>query len=119
MRLEETLEQLAKQHNHLERAFRGAAQANATADNKSKAGRLHESQHRVRVSFPDSLLFSTSFSSVSPGKSELLCILPCAHKKIILCKARSISHPPGVLRWIKLKEIYSNNKNNLFQYSAY
>lgn len=36
VRLEETLEQLAKQHNHLERAFRGAAQANATADNKSK-----------------------------------------------------------------------------------
>ncbi|KAG7236575.1 hypothetical protein INR49_000772 [Caranx melampygus] len=38
VRLEETLEQLAKQHNHLERAFRGAAQANATADNKSAAG---------------------------------------------------------------------------------
>lgn len=36
VRLEETLEQLAKQHNHLERAFRGAAQANAMADNKSK-----------------------------------------------------------------------------------
>lgn len=36
VRLEETLEQLAKQHNHLERAFRGAAQANATADSKSK-----------------------------------------------------------------------------------
>uniref|UniRef100_A0A8C6WSN3 Oxysterol-binding protein n=1 Tax=Neogobius melanostomus TaxID=47308 RepID=A0A8C6WSN3_9GOBI len=36
VRLEETLETLAKQHNHLERAFRGAAQANATADNKSK-----------------------------------------------------------------------------------
>lgn len=34
VRLEETLEQLAKQHNHLERAFRGAAQANASADNK-------------------------------------------------------------------------------------
>lgn len=34
VRLEETLEQLAKQHNHLERAFRGAAQA--TADSKSK-----------------------------------------------------------------------------------
>uniref|UniRef100_A0A3Q3X2Z8 Oxysterol-binding protein n=1 Tax=Mola mola TaxID=94237 RepID=A0A3Q3X2Z8_MOLML len=38
VRLEETLEQLAKQHNHLERAFRGAAQANATTDNKSAAG---------------------------------------------------------------------------------
>lgn len=38
VRLEETLEQLAKQHNHLERAFRGAAQANATADSKSKTG---------------------------------------------------------------------------------
>lgn len=38
VRLEETLEQLAKQHNHLERAFRGAAQANATADNKSMIG---------------------------------------------------------------------------------
>ncbi|TNM93955.1 hypothetical protein fugu_002131 [Takifugu bimaculatus] len=34
VRLEETLEQLAKQHNHLERAFRGAAQANTSADNK-------------------------------------------------------------------------------------
>uniref|UniRef100_A0AAQ5ZMG0 Oxysterol-binding protein n=1 Tax=Amphiprion ocellaris TaxID=80972 RepID=A0AAQ5ZMG0_AMPOC len=38
VRLEETLEQLAKQHNHLERAFRGAAQVNASADNKSAAG---------------------------------------------------------------------------------
>ncbi|KAM6895083.1 oxysterol-binding protein 1-like isoform 2-T2 [Lycodopsis pacificus] len=38
VRLEETLEQLAKQHNHLERAFRGAAQANATSDNKISAG---------------------------------------------------------------------------------
>uniref|UniRef100_A0A669EME1 Oxysterol-binding protein n=1 Tax=Oreochromis niloticus TaxID=8128 RepID=A0A669EME1_ORENI len=36
VRLEETLEQLAKQHNHLERAFRGAAQANASPDNKGK-----------------------------------------------------------------------------------
>uniref|UniRef100_A0A3Q3J980 Oxysterol-binding protein n=1 Tax=Monopterus albus TaxID=43700 RepID=A0A3Q3J980_MONAL len=36
VRLEETLEQLAKQHNHLERAFRGAAHANASADIKSK-----------------------------------------------------------------------------------
>lgn len=39
VRLEETLEQLAKQHNHLERAFRGAAQANASADSKSKTRR--------------------------------------------------------------------------------
>ncbi|KAJ4918948.1 hypothetical protein JOQ06_021292 [Pogonophryne albipinna] len=38
VRLEETLEQLAKQHNHLERAFRGASQSNATADNKSASG---------------------------------------------------------------------------------
>uniref|UniRef100_A0AAQ4NPT7 Oxysterol-binding protein n=1 Tax=Gasterosteus aculeatus aculeatus TaxID=481459 RepID=A0AAQ4NPT7_GASAC len=38
VRLEETLEQLAKQHNHLERAFRGASQANATADNQSASG---------------------------------------------------------------------------------
>ncbi|XP_077445188.1 oxysterol-binding protein 1 isoform X3 [Stigmatopora argus] len=39
VRLEETLEQLAKQHNHLERAFRGAnAQANATADDKAAVG---------------------------------------------------------------------------------
>uniref|UniRef100_A0A3P9HHY9 Oxysterol-binding protein n=1 Tax=Oryzias latipes TaxID=8090 RepID=A0A3P9HHY9_ORYLA len=38
VRLEETLEQLAKQHNHLERAFRGAAQANASADSKSISG---------------------------------------------------------------------------------
>ncbi|TWW63104.1 Oxysterol-binding protein 1 [Takifugu flavidus] len=37
VRLEETLEQLAKQHNHLERAFRGAAQANTSADNKGPA----------------------------------------------------------------------------------
>lgn len=39
MRLEETLEQLAKQHNHLERAFRGAtvlppSQSNPAADGK-------------------------------------------------------------------------------------
>lgn len=38
VRLEETLEQLAKQHNHLERAFRGAAQANTSADNKGDFG---------------------------------------------------------------------------------
>uniref|UniRef100_A0A3Q2ZG84 Oxysterol-binding protein n=1 Tax=Kryptolebias marmoratus TaxID=37003 RepID=A0A3Q2ZG84_KRYMA len=38
VRLEEALEQLAKQHNHLERAFRGAAQANAIVDNKGAAG---------------------------------------------------------------------------------
>uniref|UniRef100_A0A674MSE0 Oxysterol-binding protein n=1 Tax=Takifugu rubripes TaxID=31033 RepID=A0A674MSE0_TAKRU len=38
VRLEETLEQLAKQHNHLERAFRGAAQANTSADNKGDTG---------------------------------------------------------------------------------
>ncbi|XP_014064477.1 oxysterol-binding protein 1 isoform X3 [Salmo salar] len=40
IRLEETLEQLAKQHNHLERAFRGAtvlplSQSNPTLDSKS------------------------------------------------------------------------------------
>lgn len=39
VRLEETLEQLAKQHNHLERAFRGATvlpalSSNTTADSK-------------------------------------------------------------------------------------
>ncbi|KAF7230283.1 transcript variant X3 [Nothobranchius furzeri] len=38
VRLEEALEQLAKQHNHLERAFRGAAQANAAPDNKGATG---------------------------------------------------------------------------------
>uniref|UniRef100_A0A3P8SNF4 Oxysterol-binding protein n=1 Tax=Amphiprion percula TaxID=161767 RepID=A0A3P8SNF4_AMPPE len=36
VRLEETLEQLAKQHNHLERAFRGAAQVNASAAGPGK-----------------------------------------------------------------------------------
>ncbi|XP_038165066.1 oxysterol-binding protein 1-like isoform X2 [Cyprinodon tularosa] len=38
VRLEEALEQLAKQHNHLERAFRGASQAHSSADNKGAAG---------------------------------------------------------------------------------
>ncbi|KAK3523362.1 hypothetical protein QTP86_029841, partial [Hemibagrus guttatus] len=42
VRLEETLEQLAKQHNHLERAFRGAtvlpaSSSNTTADSKASA----------------------------------------------------------------------------------
>ncbi|XP_073716671.1 oxysterol-binding protein 1 isoform X4 [Misgurnus anguillicaudatus] len=42
MRLEETLEQLAKQHNHLERAFRGAtvlppSQSNPSIDSKGSA----------------------------------------------------------------------------------
>ncbi|KAK2865911.1 hypothetical protein Q7C36_001967 [Tachysurus vachellii] len=42
VRLEETLEQLAKQHNHLERAFRGAtvlpaSSSNTTADSKGSA----------------------------------------------------------------------------------
>uniref|UniRef100_A0A3Q1G6P1 Oxysterol-binding protein n=1 Tax=Acanthochromis polyacanthus TaxID=80966 RepID=A0A3Q1G6P1_9TELE len=36
VRLEETLEQLAKQHNHLERAFRGAAQVNASVAGPGK-----------------------------------------------------------------------------------
>ncbi|XP_067117472.1 oxysterol-binding protein 1-like isoform X1 [Osmerus mordax] len=34
VRLEETLEQLAKQHNNLERAFRGASQVNTSTDSK-------------------------------------------------------------------------------------
>lgn len=43
IRLEETLEQLAKQHNHLERAFRGATVlppsfSNPALANKGKAG---------------------------------------------------------------------------------
>uniref|UniRef100_A0A3Q2NQI2 Oxysterol-binding protein n=1 Tax=Fundulus heteroclitus TaxID=8078 RepID=A0A3Q2NQI2_FUNHE len=38
VRLEEALEQLAKQHNHLERAFRGAGQSHAIVDNKGAAG---------------------------------------------------------------------------------
>ncbi|MEQ2245095.1 hypothetical protein ILYODFUR_023982, partial [Ilyodon furcidens] len=38
VRLEEALEQLAKQHNHLERAFRGAAQAHAIVDNTGATG---------------------------------------------------------------------------------
>lgn len=38
VRLEEALEQLAKQHNHLERAFRGAAQSHAIVDNKGDIG---------------------------------------------------------------------------------
>ena len=42
VRLEETLEQLAKQHNHLERAFRGAtvlpsSLSNSAMDNKGRA----------------------------------------------------------------------------------
>ncbi|XP_024143598.1 oxysterol-binding protein 1 isoform X1 [Oryzias melastigma] len=38
VRLEETLEQLAKQHIHLERALREAAQTNPCADSKSVSG---------------------------------------------------------------------------------
>lgn len=46
VRLEETLEQLAKQHNHLERAFRGAtvlpaSSSNTTADSKGTHTRAH------------------------------------------------------------------------------
>ena len=42
MRLEETLEQLAKQHNHLERAFKGAtvlppSQSHPATDSKGNA----------------------------------------------------------------------------------
>ena len=36
IRLEETLEQLAKQHNNLERAFRGNSQSNTTLDSKGR-----------------------------------------------------------------------------------
>lgn len=48
MRLEETLEQLAKQHNHLERAFRGATvlplQNNPALGSKGEASHQHEHQ---------------------------------------------------------------------------
>lgn len=60
MRLEETLEQLAKQHNHLERAFRGAAQANATADNKSKTV---GNDHSFLFPLPSSVLLLHSAKS--------------------------------------------------------
>lgn len=58
VRLEETLEQLAKQHNHLERAFRGAAQANTSADNKGDIGSsfpVHTSLHPLNVAVRDTL----------------------------------------------------------------
>lgn len=56
VRLEETLEQLAKQHNHLERAFRGAAQANTSADKKGDIGSsspVHTSLHPRNVAVRD------------------------------------------------------------------
>lgn len=37
IRLEETLEQLAKQHNHLEQAFRGNSSSNPAVGNKGEA----------------------------------------------------------------------------------
>jgi hypothetical protein len=45
IRLEETLEQLAKQHNHLERAFRGATvlPANTPGSAGSGKGKMHGS----------------------------------------------------------------------------
>nr|XP_043877696.1 oxysterol-binding protein 1-like isoform X2 [Solea senegalensis] len=86
MRLEETLEQLAKQHNHLERAFRGAAQANATADNKSAVGprkgeasdedddneffdAMEEAPEFITV--PADLQFHKSSSNISGFNSEM------------------------------------------------
>ena len=59
VRLEETLEQLAKQHNHLERAFRGAtvlpaSQSNPTAD--SKGGTITQAQALLELILPRTLL---------------------------------------------------------------
>lgn len=78
VRLEETLEQLAKQHNHLERAFRGAnAQANATADNKGKT--LGYSSIWAVVFKLMSLSTSLSFLSCALEKLHFLHLLLVNH----------------------------------------
>lgn len=78
MRLEETLEQLAKQHNHLERAFRGAnAQVNATTDNKGKT--LGYSSIWAVVFKLMSLSTSPSFLSCALEKLHFLHLLLVNH----------------------------------------
>lgn len=51
IRLEETLEQLAKQHNHLERAFRGATVLPANAP-----GNMDSSKGKSQTVLPSCLL---------------------------------------------------------------
>uniref|UniRef100_A0A672H4Q2 Oxysterol-binding protein n=1 Tax=Salarias fasciatus TaxID=181472 RepID=A0A672H4Q2_SALFA len=73
VRLEDTLEQLAKQHNHLERAFRGAAQANASPDSKGEAQKEREFHSSSAASTELILILSPrrSSSNVSGFNSEM------------------------------------------------
>lgn len=72
IRLEETLEQLAKQHNHLERAFRGATvlplHNNSALGSKGEASHQHKHQSFsfTPTASAQSGLFSFSIGSVSP-----------------------------------------------------
>lgn len=71
IRLEETLEQLAKQHNHLERAFRGAtvlpSHNNPALGSKGEASHLHKHQgfSFVPTATAQSALLPLSIGSVS------------------------------------------------------
>lgn len=71
IRLEETLEQLAKQHNHLERAFRGATglPSHNNPALGSKGGTSHQHNHQTFPFIPTATAqsgpFSLSIGSVS------------------------------------------------------
>uniref|UniRef100_A0A3Q3E2M0 Oxysterol-binding protein n=1 Tax=Labrus bergylta TaxID=56723 RepID=A0A3Q3E2M0_9LABR len=78
IRLEETLEQLAKQHNHLERAFRGATVlpssfSNSTLGNKGGAGKGDASDEDDDNEFFDAMEDPQSLASnpESPQPLEL------------------------------------------------
>uniref|UniRef100_A0A3Q0S4H1 Oxysterol-binding protein n=1 Tax=Amphilophus citrinellus TaxID=61819 RepID=A0A3Q0S4H1_AMPCI len=66
VRLEETLEQLAKQHNHLERAFRGASQANASAAGPGKGEASDEDDDNEFFDAMEELLDKDLFSLPEP-----------------------------------------------------
>lgn len=76
MRLEETLEQLAKQHNHLERAFRGATVLPSSLNNPAlgSKGRASVRHHNIcywplLLPAPDRTVSSFCAGSVS-GKGD-------------------------------------------------
>uniref|UniRef100_A0AAQ6IMM5 Oxysterol-binding protein n=1 Tax=Anabas testudineus TaxID=64144 RepID=A0AAQ6IMM5_ANATE len=84
VRLEETLEQLAKQHNHLERAFRGAAQSNASADSKRKGEASDEDDDNE---FFDAMEEAPEFITVPAD--------PQFHKSVFSCFITEVGKQEG------------------------
>lgn len=80
IRLEETLEQLAKQHNHLERAFRGATVLPASTPGTAGSGKGGEGQ-----------VLCPSVSQMLPGIFRArLSFTHCADPKGCVCPSSSV-----------------------------